>query len=850
MRVAYINWYRWCCALLLVSVKSGGGHRVVAPSSDYMRTLHSIMSTEGWDLRFDRTNFTDQKIFVGGKTRSLRAVLTEPTLLVETDVRAATGAMYTALGCMCAETINKALGAVLSRLSYNEGATVTGALADVNRTALKAVSTLICLADAAPSARSSESGVLKALLALNVNVNRLLATENRPSRSEPDAIRRAIFQTVNLLERFAIPNCAPMTLETAAVPVVRPPAEFAEPGIEEKTDELITTLDGLLNKSGLLGVDFYKYNIGYVVESVAGRGAPSAGEFKFNIIERVLRQFCSIMNIPRYFDKNNDIVDIFDNQKSALNLILLIINESTMVYLKRVKLQNGVPVIQSKKQKKSSLKLIRDYEILLNRSIVAKFPLDFANRIRSILGVLKDVLRFKTVRGVDVLIKRGQNAKTLLSADCNIVPSALNNILSSEDFVPNTADDLHEFIEKIVSVDDVKYYNEIFSVLQNDSGEPDEKRERHLNEIRYVTSKQLAGNKDVCKSASSVYAYCYETELIVHSEPKAKKKTIMAQFVNISNALNAMITANARPNTPDDYVVRIADQYLEYNAVNYPDDGDVRDKLTRALYLITNFVDRYEALNCEYLTNRDSIYVKFRNFPASPKDHYITIVPKKRLKIFKVTPKLAEKNIKTEWESCVLFKRFVGGLIPVQPLRLYWKGELKAIDGIADDLTNNVSDFFAISAYVRVVVEWTIAILSHTILDVMDDLLTGNVKKDDFDKVARLFKNDLGSIKRWPKRSAIALKTVIDEIGALKTIDDVVQFQMIRMQAMLEEDLEQYGVEIQEKTIHKNKTSVHVKELSTISDKLTETLSDQDGKDAVKCTDSPLLFQLSDYFNR
>jgi len=291
-------------------------------------------------------------------------------------------------------------------------------------------------------------------------------------------------------------------------------------------------------------------------------------------------------------------------------------------------------------------------------------------------------------------------------------------------------------------------------------------------------------------------------------------------------------------------IILTADQYLRYNMIKYPTDGNVQEKLKRILFLVTNFVDKYQACNCINLSGRDMAYKRFKNDPVQ-KEALLSV--KSNYYFNRVKFGLNKISINSSLNSHVLFKHLINDFGHLQnDLKLFWKGELKSINVILDDLEKNLFDYASISKYIKVVVEWTTGVSSYTLLDVMHHLTSDSeIETKLYDKLNKII-GIIFTYTMWPERFCIPFNAIISELYILTL--NVKNPQIAGMESVLKKKLKQNEDIIQREIEYENVSFFDTKNIEKMNKKLGKMYEKADNSNSDTKVEQPLQYNLTDYF--
>jgi len=544
---------------------------------------------------------------------------------------------------------------------------------------------------------------------------------------------------------------------------------------------------------------------------------------------------------------------ILESQQYIFNVILYIIIFNTETYLERYKyFHRNIAKVNEKQIYIKENKLIDRYQLLIAQLNLMKFPTVIINHVSLILRILKSIFKFGFIDSYNILLDSETDSLNLLGGIYNIYNEITLCVLNTGAMAKRNELELYLLLEKIASIKEFKYYNNIFKLLQHDLKEPNERAKKYLNIIEYPNITKYHFYKH-CDQIISVYAFCFDIQrsVINRNSLKTSLKDVEKKLLSILYILKAVVKADEDVYFVD--IILYADQYLSYNLIEFPNDDTVREKLIRILYLITNLIDKFQVCSCKITQYRDTLYGRFKTNPKFLET--LLDLNKNDLKEFitgKKKSKFDRKTTNSNLDKFVLFKQFISDMNKnnhlIQPIQLFWKGELKNINEISEDMSKNLFNFLSIPNYIAVVIKWTIMMFAYTILDIMNYLLVESGKKTDLLQTIELFKNQL-STQSWPKNSAVAFRTVIRGMRILAIPKRSFSSQIIEMRTILENDLKQYNNAVSLETRSRGNRPLNFKKLNKLCEIFNNILLVETNK---KCQTrrviNPLVYTISYYF--
>lgn len=727
---------------------------------------------------------------------------------------------YVRLGCKWADTISGVLKPL--KTAKTSRSTIQDAFSDLNRITLKVESALFELAKLEPNVLTREPGALATALSLNLRLNRVNDAAGSPDVASYSRTSYEIKAAINMIERFTIGNCAV---------AVQP---YSVKGHGNESPDLIGILDNLLDRTGLPEPDYDRYNVNDRAPSVTDDVAPK----RSSVVHSVASCFCSLLGLPVDADLNFKCIDdVFRYQKQMYDRIRWIVHSNTLVYL-----------VDLRKSKISSISdppgnnyldetyieqngLVLYYQNLLDTANILSFPPDIVDHIQLMLKLVKSVPKLKTVNGLNVYIEYEKYTKALLSANKSNVT---NSSLVLEKYTPTESKrfELHTFLNDILSVEFVKYYNDIFKLSKYGFQE--------------VQNRDEVIDGNTLPLYKSIYKHCFDIKMA--NEGRAIEQNILnLHFTNVFTALETL--KNYISNTHETLNLTIlieADQYLKYNMKLYTVlDENVQDKLNRTIHMFTNLIDRHQMIFFEKHTLCDDAFVLFAEEYRNEKTENTAIKNPGLFWKFRIKNNVLLVNTEERLVNCVLFHVIHSVQLDIRPsVILYWKGKLKSINGILSDVSKTLFDLYSITKYVQVLIEWVTAVTSYTLLDFIKNILNGH-------RMSQLFTFiEEWNTYAWPEYCLVALKTVIDIMSKKFIQHD----ELVELQSILENNLHQYSNGIQRDVNYRVpilSTNMFVNRTKELKDLLT-TILYLDNKFTNNCkiesSKNPLVFYLPEYF--
>lgn len=667
--------------------------------------------------------------------------------------------MYNALGCKLTDTMKVILKTELT--TKGDYKKTRQRLADINRIVLKVVNGLFNLAELFPYVLSLEPGVLRIALSLNLRLNRIMADfDSHPLTDQTDSVDfdHEIFAMINTVERFTIAFCSPK-FQTW----------FLKKDHALGSIELIGYLENVVDSTGLVRLDYDKYDVMARAPSVAD------GLNQFSVIHYVSNMFNSLLGLSvvkgiTFMDFN----DVLQYQEIIYDFLRLAIHIKTLSYLEELEeLQNSYePALpdnhylgQTNIQKHN---LVKFYQRLLKDVGLMEFPLEIVRQVGLMMKLVTTVMTRKTVPGRIIFIEHEkQNIDFIKQNTFN--KSLLNIIIKRFTLSEQNGIELHTFLKDVLSVKFVKYYNNIFKLSKH-----------NFHEINFVDK---IDNAKVSNAFIFIYARCFDILSSVNRNETAREKLINT-FNDILNNLKFIlyVLLYSYPNI-DLTILNEADYYLRYNLLKYPAECDIiQKKLYTIIYMFTNMIDRYQIIFIKNHKLRDDLFNE-ESFP----ENYQNIKSFNHLSSYN---DLMLVETEAKLNNCILFMKIYDFRLELNVVtRLAWKDQFLSIKEIFHNVNDNLFDLYFFYKYVELFLEWISALVTYTILDVIESLLVNQREKLSMIYDIEIWKD----IYIWPKGCSVAMQTVFSRITQWTPTGIVTSFEIMEMQSILEYNLMQHS---------------------------------------------------------
>ncbi|VVC35099.1 Hypothetical protein CINCED_3A013319 [Cinara cedri] len=720
------------------------------------RVVHRILDSRYWIVKnnIGANIIAQQEIYNGKQITKFTDFTNDGTLKVTDAVKnrkiwyKLSGVMYTAIGCKLGDILKHLFG------KATKVTIVNAPIDEINNTVLKIISVLLEMTSIVPNLIYQEpGGFMTVALSLNIYLNRLIRVKKEPIRLGKFNVRRAdhvykriIAAQLNTIERFTIINCS---LD-----------DYNSGGNED--EENISNENKRKEIINILGeVDNILYWTGCPTNGISDLSySTHSPHAHFNvIIIQIIKKLRPIMNIDESLEdkivkESNEISDILLYMDFILDSIMRIVYQSTLNILKIVEDYQKIGTEMHKKKLESTINIWTNINVTmiydelsllitsLNFSMSVVYHIDLLSRIVRNIIDLKDVYDLK-------LLKK-QIEENLNAIYVKKYPAGLMLMSSINQYEIN----LHEFLIKILSIDEFNYFNRLLKLLQPyHNVKYNDMFETKLNEMKYSvvysTSSKVEG---FCKSITLMYVDFYT----IHTKIKEchKNKSCLQQFIGIfSGILDTFmdmwrVIKNSENYENDNHkiIISYAIQFLRNNLSNYvAEDGG--EKLQRIEYLITNLFDKYIIYNCINPLTRSDLHQSYKQTKTYSSNRKILEIKSETDSNIPVLSSTNKKSTKKKNLRGLLQKRnrkdekSNEGVRPVvvSPEKLiimsidgyvkemsetaesfffFWKGNKMTIIEIFDDI--NEKNMFHLSFFVNyksIFHKWIVSSLFYDIID-------------------------------------------------------------------------------------------------------------------------------------
>jgi len=707
-------------------------------------------------------------------------------------------------------------------------------LADINRVILKTISSMFYFVDVAPNVLAYDLDVMVALLSINLQVNNTIGQleDHDYDHKKYDLV---VFQMINLIERFTISNCPLRNL------VVENQKQNRTIELTAKIGRSVEEFNELLENTGLSIANFSIYNISndwtdhtrplephdklfneHFIEVKSTEAMKN--DLKFNIIAHTLNKLAAVLKIQELCPtfKKMDINEIVECQKSVYDLIMTLIYRNTKDDLQNYHKTENQENEQNSEEFSNIENLIKMYEQFAIKARQLKFPKEFVSHVELVLRILIERRDVQTVHEKDIIMLKIEKNLFVLSNSTkkNIDQNVLKNQF-----------ELHTFLNEILTIRFIVYFNRIYRVLRRNN-----RNENHLtlieynqvtNAIYYSDKKENVENdesQNICKDISLLYASCYDVKLDVddllsngNDETskridtdkllKSVRDKLKTKIVRVYSILEAFVAKVKNVSTIINMII-YAQKYLDYNITYFP---DAAEKVSRIIYHVTNMIDKYQSIACAFPQFRDSLYGDYANDPEKLKDDLLD------------GKNMIGKNTKHEKPifNNLLYETLIKDLEASTRLsvQMLWRGTLRTINDVSADVMRNVFDVSYIPKYVKLLFSWSETIVSHTLIDFADCILSNaDLRKIEKSKIAALFEEKFRKKYNFREHCSALLDTVAVTFSEKSNFSD--PFKVLGLKIMLEEYLQQNDSKIEVTTNLDPNLSHYVKKLNVLFDKL------------------------------
>lgn len=762
-----------------------------------IRVLRIILQMKSWiNTSNIESNISHQNIFIDGQLRKFNDIVKETSVIDETNMEQISSLMYIALECKCSETIRKVL-----KRKIDLDVSVNG----INTIILKIISILFDFINVAPNTISIEPGFLTTSLLLNLQMNNLKTFKKSHPTNDDNTmhtLKLMKFQMINLIERFTIENCSVDNIN-----------KDLEHGSSEQEYDYI---NDLLDNTGLLSTSFLDI---YQSRDKSQKNCT----ILTIIINQVLKKLDPILLIEESFSIQmqtiqNDIELILVYMELILDSIV------KMIYTSILKTLIFFEICQKEKKKTSLQLTINDwnardlvmiYDEITQLLSLLKFPSVIIHQVEIASKIVKDtinnknildlkIIRIITKEKLNALEKKNRSGLKLIWVRTN-----------GSKFI------LSDFLTVITSIDEFKYFNQIYKLLQSGPVEYD-LSQTALNKMRDY-QLQFVGNiaPKICDEMASMYAHCYDIQTNIEaclkdpvSLEKLKNPFLLTLRIFDDIGRKSLNGKDENLNTILSWIHR----YLNNNLVYFTHNTE---KLKRIVFTITNLIDKYQVHNCNLSSHRISMYATFTNdqkillklLKYSETENNMTYE-------LNVLETVFENNTSTE-ESLkyMSIQKHIEVLKKMQSSAFYWSGTLQTINEIYVDKTQNMFNFSSHTKYMNTLHKWIISELFDTIVNTLKHLLKDNYLVDH-DRFITKYVKELSSVN-FPEY-------VLPIINAIKSAKNFYYpTNIIGFQVLLEDHLEQYSASLKKPCMTDDALYVYKNKLNTIFDVLMKIYNEK-----------------------
>lgn len=684
---------------LLVTTARPGRDGVGATMNDAVWTLRNVLVAESW-VSGAAGNLRHQGFYVDGQLTTLDTIVGGKRTVDENNADEVSSAMYMALECRCGAALRDALG---KRVTSPD----SRVFATVNQTLLKVASALLDLTDVAPNVASHGPGLLAVCLSLNLEANRAAAA----GADGTDVVERTVRYMMNAVERFTTMKC--------------PLDGGGGGGGDHSAGLILHGLNDELDNSGLLTT---------IVSDFADAAADSdppeeSGDFVnfVTIVVRVVEKLSSVLDVEsssfvnKIADPRNDIDDILLYMDTIFDSLTRIVCSMLLVALDDV--EDGQDS-KNAKMFEILLKTWQDSDLLkfYSEAVLSlhllKFPRRFTTHVEQVLKMMRDVPRYKNM--FDLLSVKKQIKEHINFIDRKKRTGRILRLNKTK-----RKQSLSKIIATILSIDEFKYFNLIYTLQQNYDILEYDSTEMTLNKMKYVqVYLQNSKTEQICKIMRSMYAFSFDIESRINNcqskwECLLKLKENFWCFWNVMNDIGKSF----RPEETYEnlkIILSLLNRFLHRSIIIFPRDGL---KIKRVLYWTVNLLDKYQMHSCDPPEYHDTVYLSYNTPAAIENDMKLWDGEKYQMVIDNETPLIDfDKNNYTEKNVVdLLQKNYVFSFYedPRRSISFYWKGEVKSFNDIYDDLITNAFELSTFTKYVNIFHKWIVSVLFYTIHEIL-----------------------------------------------------------------------------------------------------------------------------------
>lgn len=650
-----------------------------------MRILQNMINMKSWKNveNPDVYNLSQQEIFVNGRQGKFIDFTRNLPVIEINQMDKITNLMYISLGCKLSDTIKTLLKMLIKSIVD---------LREINIIVLKTISVLFNFIHIAPNIMSHEPGILTTSLSLNLQLAELI------KENDIDLFERKIFQMINSVEQFLISNCSLQNINSFS--------------LKETDDQsILYKINDLLDNVGL--------STTYIIEFIPNDEISQIDSF--NVINvQLVEKLKPLLLIPHELEATIKKLNKIENILIYMNYI----NNSITKILYEIIIQTLYLFEHYiKKGNKKYLQMLLDdwinnddvlfeYQQLIRQAIFMKFPLHFINQIELLAKIIRDILVHNNI--LDLNIVKIQVYENLYALQHKEHPEKLLTM-------KNAGYNFNKYLNTLLSIDELKSFNEIFVLFQNNPAKYNSS-EITLNTIEYDINDTTSTL--ICDMIVSLYNDCFyvqsklfsstfntQSKQTVRDSPKKQnnlKELCLLILYKIQEIFN-----NYKNNLQEDmkFILKMAIDYLGNNMIYFPTN---LDQLNRIIYYILVLFDKIQIHKCKKPQYRETLHISYNNNQYTVEE---------LTNDFKNDKKSDEELIR---QKINIYIEEFKNVYDVQSVKFYWKGELRTINEISNDLTENVFEFSSFTKFYNIFHQWNLLIVFDALDNILNDFLKEN----------------------------------------------------------------------------------------------------------------------------
>lgn len=651
-----------------------------------MRVLQNIIQMEHWKSD-DVNSLAQQRILFNGRLGRFIDFTRNVSVIEINEIDKISSYMYIALGCKCSDMISRSLKKFMHHYDNNNESNKYSFIL-INETVLKSISVLFNMIHIAPNLISYEPGFLTTALSLNLQLVELIKIiESKQNENFGNLFKQKIFQMVNSIDQYLVLNCYVKDMD----PIIK------NMGVQPP---VINIIQNILDNSGL--------STTYMREFIPDNKVSLINSF--NVINhQLIEKLKPLLIISNELEAKIKNLNKIEN----ISIYMHFISDSITKILYEIILQTlAIFELYSQEGNEDFMQIllndwidkediILQYQQLIGKSIFMKFPSNFINHIELVVKIIRDiivqnsVLDFRTIK-----IQVHENLNALRNKKHPEKLLSMNNV-SGHSF--------NEYLKILLSIDELKNFNEILALFQNDSVQ------YNSSEVTLNTVIDDSAPVDVCNAVLSFYNDLFNIQLKLNAYDSSMNINMFKKScLLILNTFNEMFTKYKSILSRDMiFIFNMAIGFLENNMIHFPSNAN---QLMRIILFVSVLLDKFQIHNCTEPIHYHTLYNSY--------------VKKKRTSE-ELTNNVNENNFEnvqnTIEESLRLrIKNYItdfDNVTNVQSAKFYWKGELKTISEISNNLTTNVFEFSTFTKFYNIFHKWNFIVLFTALDDTLNNFL-------------------------------------------------------------------------------------------------------------------------------